>query len=247
MYDAHCHLSFFSSEQLDSVLAEYQKASWLGILMAGFEPKDWQRQIEIANEHKTLQLATCFGLHPWYCDEAASETIDHALKELERYFSTCPPVACGEIGLDFFRVKSEQKRKLQIDYFENQLNLAAKYELPLVIHSVRAHHEIIRILKKQHFPYGGIIHDFNASLEVHKSYLDLGFYPSIARSSSLSKLDLSLDFLLESDAPQADAQAYQRISQLFELLAQRKQVSLDELLSRQANLMRSIFPKLLKI
>lgn len=57
-------------------------------------------------------------------------------------------VAIGEIGLDYYWEKDEERRKLQQIAFIKQINMANEFELPIVIHTREAVMDTLEILKK---------------------------------------------------------------------------------------------------
>lgn len=59
--------------------------------------------------------------------------------------------------------------------FEAQLALAKSVNLPVIIHSVKAHSEVLGCLKKHQLPRGGVIHAFSGSTEIALEYIKLGF------------------------------------------------------------------------
>ena len=77
----------------------------------------------------------------------------------------------GEIGLDYHYTKDN--REAQIALFEQQLALAEKNNLPVVIHSRDATEDTINTLKK--YKVKGVIHCFSGSLEVAEIYIRMGF------------------------------------------------------------------------
>jgi len=143
------------------------------------------------------------GLHPVFLDQHRNEH----LETLDTLLSNHNVVAVGEIGLDFF-IKKLDKTEQQY-FFEQQLSLAKKYDLPVILHTRKSHDETLKFLKK-HTIKGGIAHAFNGSKQQAHAYLDLGFKLGFGgmltyeRSRKLRQLarDLPLDaIVLETDSP----------------------------------------------
>ena len=87
-------------------------------------------------------------------------------------------VAVGEIGLDYFRKFGD--RKSQIELFITQLELAAKLDLPVIIHNRDAGHDVLDILRERLPPKGGVLHCYSEDSEYAKRALDLNLYFSFA-------------------------------------------------------------------
>ena len=85
-------------------------------------------------------------------------------------------VAIGEIGLDYYWEKDEEKRKLQRKMFVRQLALARDLDLPVCIHDREAHGDLMTILKTEGRKNRGVIHCFSGSWEMAKELLKLGWY-----------------------------------------------------------------------
>ena len=80
-------------------------------------------------------------------------------------------IAIGEIGLDYYYTKDNKEK--QIELFELQLQLAEKYNMPVIVHSREATKDTIDILKK--YNVRGTIHSFSGSIETAKEYIKMGF------------------------------------------------------------------------
>lgn len=113
------------------------------------------------------------GLHPWYLD---AETAPQQMALLERLASLPAVYAIGECGLDKL---CETPWALQETVFRQHLALAARVKKPLILHCVRAHEELVQLLRK--FPGvlpPAVVHGFNRKLSVAQMLLDAGLYLS---------------------------------------------------------------------
>ena len=80
-------------------------------------------------------------------------------------------VAIGEIGLDYFRKFGN--KNAQIELFITQLDMAAKFGLPVIIHNRDAGHDVLDILKDRLPPKGGILHCYSEDAEYAQKALNL--------------------------------------------------------------------------
>ena len=87
-------------------------------------------------------------------------------------------VAIGEIGLDYYRKFGDKKS--QIELFITQLDLAAKLNLPVIIHNRDAGKDVLDILRDRLPPKGGVLHCYSENAEYAKRALDLNLYFSFA-------------------------------------------------------------------
>ncbi len=115
------------------------------------------------------------GIHPWYIDENRVEA-DLQIIEEKLNLSNC--LAIGECGLD---KRIEMSIETQTVIFEQQLQLAMKYNKPVILHCVSAYQEVIAIKKRLNIEVPMIIHGFSKNYQVAKSLLDNGFYLSFGK------------------------------------------------------------------
>lgn len=94
-----------------------------------------------------------YGIHP----DNVGELSDERLEELERYCRLPKAVAVGEIGLDYYWNK--ESRELQIKWFREQLRLAKRLGLPVIIHSRDAAEDTMTVSEEEHLEeIGGVVH-----------------------------------------------------------------------------------------
>lgn len=114
------------------------------------------------------------GIHPMYL----GEDVGGRLSEIEQAADAGRIVAVGEAGLDRnYRTAME----VQEEWFERQAEIAGRYDLPLIIHGVRAIPEVISVRKRGRWHNPWIIHGFNNRQEVLQDLLRHGFYISAGR------------------------------------------------------------------
>ncbi len=150
----------------------------------------------------------CFpmmGVHPTYIK---ADTYKQELAIVKEWLEKRKFAAIGEIGLDYYwdtTFKAEQ-----IAAFEQQIDWALQYDLPIVIHSREATEDCIDIVrKKQNGKLKGVFHCFVGTLEEAKAITELGFLLGIGgvstyRTSTLPEIlpHIGLQHLvLETDAP----------------------------------------------
>ncbi|MDX1818261.1 MAG: TatD family hydrolase [Marinobacter sp.] len=203
MIDAHCHFDFprFDGER-DEELRRARALGVLGAVIPGVRQPDWERVRRVANAHPGLWY--CLGIHPWFVEEHSEGDLQRLESQLASRESAC--VALGECGLDRLHGSLAE----QLPWFEQQVALAARLELPLIVHSVRTHDEIHGALRRANWSGRALIHGFSGSYEQAAKLVDLGCYIGIggvitherARKTRETVARLPADCLvLETDAP----------------------------------------------
>ncbi|MBM7071672.1 TatD family hydrolase [Shewanella sp. 202IG2-18] len=205
MIDSHAHIDFadFDGDR-DAIFEQMQLSGISNVLIPGVSSAHWQKQLSIAKKYQSL---FALGVHPWYVTETFENDIVELKKLINQHLENDFMVAIGECGLD--KIKSANWVQ-QISAFEAQLQLAEEYQMPMIVHSVRAHGEVLTLLEKYKLPKGGIIHGFYGSVEVAKQYLKLGFKLGIGGlilNSDANKLHKAVQslpissFVVETDSP----------------------------------------------
>lgn len=177
-------------------------------LQGGVSPDDWSRQIELKDKYPQ-NFGLCFGLHPYFVSDQTPDDCEIALDQLTKLLPQA--MALGETGLDFRPHIVQESEGLQIEMFENQIELAKVFQKPMVLHIVQGHDKAIQIFDIWGAPErAGLIHAFNGSYEMAKKYIDKGFFISVGGAVTYDKnrklqdcvKKLPLEFLLiESDSP----------------------------------------------
>lgn len=172
MIDSHCHLDFpvFDHDRA-AVIARSQALGVRKMIVAGISRQHWPRLWSTVQTNAGLYAA--FGLHPYFLAEHHNQDLLALREYLTRYQDHPKLCAVGEIGLDFLLTDLDRQR--QIDLFEQQLELAAEFNLPVIIHARRANAQVTACLKLAKLPRAGIIHAFSGSYEEAMEYIKLGF------------------------------------------------------------------------
>ena len=234
--DTHCHLSSSDYDDIDLVISENRKAGMEKIIVSACDKKDFEEAFLLSKKYKDIFLT--IGYHPEYVDDIVSADI----VELGALLKKEKVVGVGEIGLDYHYTKDNSE--VQIALFEQQLALAEKNNLPVVIHSRDAIEDTINTLKK--YKVKGVIHCFSGSLEVAEIYIKMGFKLGIGGVVTFSnsnlykvveKIGLS-NIVLETDSPYLTPVPYRGkqnsskyVSVIAEKIADILGLSLDEVAS----------------
>lgn len=127
--------------------------------------------IELAEAYNNVYAA--IGVHP----EDVYDMTDADIDWLYKNASHKKVVAIGEIGLDYYWCKEDDKRQLQKKWFVTQLDLAKQVGLPVIIHSRDACEDTLDTIKAYNTNViPGIIHCFSYTKEIAREYIKMGWY-----------------------------------------------------------------------
>ena len=176
LIDTHCHLNF-ESYDLDraEVIARAAVAGVTRIINPATDVESGEAALALAEAYPGIYAAA--GIHP----NSTAEYTTNDLATIEGQARRPKIVAIGEIGLDYYRDWSPKEK--QRVAFEDQLALAARLNLPVIIHNREAHDDVIAVLSSWvvSLPHElrarpGVLHSFSAPRAIAEKALELGFY-----------------------------------------------------------------------
>ncbi len=210
--DTHCHLD--ASEFGADAGSVRERARAAGVAHCVIPA------VEVANFDTVRALAHRFGdryalgIHPLYLAQAGDGDLLALNDALTRHRGDRRLVAVGEIGLDYFvpELAVSPLKERQEHFCRQQLQLARRHDLPVILHVRRSADALLRALREQAPPQGwrGIAHAFNGSPQQAKAFIDLGFKLGFGgavtyeRALKLRRLAAELPLsalVLETDAP----------------------------------------------
>ena len=239
MIDTHCHVFKEYYDNIEEIINKVDV-----VIISGTNDKDNQEVINLCNKYPNVYGT--LGIHP------TEEISINSLKFIEENLSNKKIVGIGEIGLDYYWNKNKEE---QIDNLIKQLDLALKYNKPVVIHSREATNDTYEILKN----YPSLkkdIHCFSGSLEMAKNYIKINSYLGIGgvltfKNSKLKEVIKEIDLkylLLETDSPFLTPEPYRgkqnepyNIIYVANKIAEVKNISLDDVLKQTSLNAKDLF------
>ncbi len=202
--DSHAHLDFSDFERdRDAVLHRAEEAGLELILNVGFDLESSRKAVQLAARYPLVRAAV--GIHP---HDAAAVPADY-LAQLEELARAPGVVALGEMGLDYYRDRSPRPQQQKV--FREQLALARRLNLPVILHDREAHEALMAVLQEDGLPAaGGVLHCFSGDLALARRAVALGLYLSFAGPVTYPPNRLLREvaaavpadrLLLETDAP----------------------------------------------
>lgn len=208
--DTHCHLNFDAfNGDLDAVLERAADAGVQRFIVPAIDLETCAAVQILADHHPGVYAAA--GIHP--NSTAAFTPVD--IVELDALLSTGAFVAVGEIGLDYYWHDSPPD--VQARALEAQLDLAARHQLPVIIHNRDASEDVMAILERWSNGLSGdlknrpgVLHSFSGSRAIAERALAAGFYLGFTGPITFRNADetrsvaamVPLDrLLIETDSP----------------------------------------------
>lgn len=181
-FDSHCHLDDERfDEDRETLIKEIKQADITKFVSAGYSIEGSKKGIELSKKYEYI-YTTC-GISPNDIPQNEEELWKdiESIKDLvKENIENKKIVAIGEIGLDYYWEKDLQRRELQKQAFQKQIEIANAFDLPIVIHTRDAVMDTIEILKKNTVNRKGIFHCCPLNRELVKEALKLDFYISFA-------------------------------------------------------------------
>ena len=211
LIDTHAHIDMLlekneemeEASTIETVLADMAQYGVKKAIIPAVEITTQEKVVEIANSNENL-----FGMVGLFPSEAKTYSDDFLNMMEEIAENNSKIVAVGEIGLDYYWDKSFIEEQKQV--FIEQIKMANRIDLPIVVHDREAHKDCFDILKLHNKSSDILFHCFSGSVEFMKECVREGWYialggvvtfknaikmKDVAREIPLDKL------LLETDSP----------------------------------------------
>lgn len=257
--DSHCHFDFdkFNSER-ECHWQLLQQFGCAGLIIPGVRSETWQALIEVCSDKP---WAYALGLHPYFLDHHKESDLqgleDTCRGQLSNTTGLSKLVAIGEFGLDL--ILDESGHKQQVELCRQQLLIAEKLNLPVILHIRKAYDEVAAMIRRLGFSQGGVVHGFSGSYQQGMVFVSLGFKLGIGGAMShfrakklratIARLPLS-SLVLETDAPDMKPAFWRGpdnspLSLLFlaQIVASLHRCPLDEVLLCSNNNVLTVMPK----
>lgn len=256
LIDTHAHINVEQfDEDREQVIERALDAGVTRIVNIGYNRETIPSSLKLAEEYDFI-----YSTVGWYPQDAINME-EGDLEWLESLCSHPKVVAIGEIGLDYYWDTSPKELQQQI--FREQIRLARRMNLPIVIHNREAHGDVVRILKEENAAeVGGIMHCFSGSWEIAKQCLDMNFYISfggpitfknaVRPKEVLAKVPLDR-LLIETDCPYLTPHPYRGkrnepayVRYVAEAAAEIKGIEMEEIARMTTENAFQVFTKMIK-
>ena len=250
--DTHSHLydEAFSQEE-DLAVARALDADVTKMILPDIDASTREAMFSLAERHPNTLFPT-LGLHPTSVSQNWKEELDAVENALPQHKIW----AIGEIGIDCYWSKEFLEQQKEV--FRVQLEMAARHNLPVIIHSRESTELIINILKEyKNLNLRGVFHAYSGSVETFNELQKLGdWYIGIGgvltyKRASIADTVRSIPLeriVLETDSPyltpvphrgKRNESSY--IPHIAEKLATQKEISIEEVAQATTANAQSLF------
>ncbi len=231
MFDTHAHLfkEYYTDEEINKIASSFKG----NIIVSGTDNNSNKEILELNYDNIYITL----GIHPEDVLNYKESDIDFIVDNL----NNPKVVGIGEIGLDYHYGKEDRDK--QIDLFIKQLDIARKYNLPVIIHSRDAINDTINILKN-YKDLKKVLHCYSGSIESARELIKLDTYFGVGgvltfkNSTNLVQTikKIPLDrIVIETDSPylspfRGNKNIPNNVEEVLKKLALIKEISYDDTL-----------------
>lgn len=175
-FDSHAHYdSYRFDEEREDIINKVYNEGVTRIVSAGYSLEGTKINLELSKKYPFIY--TTAGISPNDLGEDWEQDIEEIDKIIMDNLNSGKILAVGEIGFDYHY---DIDKKIQYEAFSKQIDIANKYDLPIVIHTRDAVMDTITMLKEKTVKNKGIFHCCPLNRELVKEALKLGYYISMA-------------------------------------------------------------------
>ena len=244
MIDSHAHILNEYYDNIDDLIKELKDKNIVSVVDAASNYNESLEIIELSKKYRDF-IIPAIGIHPECINDEKVDNIEKLIKGNNIK-------AIGEIGLDYYWNKDnkEEQKKMFID----QIELAKKYNLPVIVHTRDSIQDCFDILKEHRVK--GVLHCFTGSYEMAKEFIKYGYKLGIGgvltfKNSKLyevvEKIDLK-DILIETDSPYLSPEPFRgkqnnpsNVYYVAKRIAEIKNISIEEVIDITAKNARELF------
>lgn len=193
-------------DDLDEVIDNCKKEGVKVILTAGIDKRSNRKALELSEKYDIVKPT--LGVYPQdalsrECNEEICDNIDEEIEFIKENKDKI--MGIGEVGLDFLDDNADKEKQKEV--FVKMINLSKELDKPIIVHSRKAEHQVLQILKDQEAKKV-VLHCFMGRKQLIKDAMELGYYfsvpPNIVRAHNFRHLVQLVNInqiLTETDAP----------------------------------------------
>lgn len=218
-FDTHTHLDYLANDlqqSLHQIVEAATAQKVIKMLVVGIDRQSLVKLPQWVSTESNLYYG--LGLHPLFIAQHTEQDLLLLEQCLAERKANC--IAVAEIGLDRYppEITTAELWQKQCDFLEAQLALAKRYQLPVSLHSRRAHDQLFPFLKRYDLAKKGVIHGFSGSYQQAKRFVDLGYKIGVGGTITYSRANKTRQaiaqlpltaLVLETDSPDMPVSGWQ--------------------------------------
>lgn len=233
--DTHCHMYNSEYENAEEIIQKCKEKN-IKIILNGIDKNSNIEVLELSNKYDNVYASI------GYDHSTVNDITEEDILLLESQIINNNVIAIGEIGLDYYWVKDNKNKQKEL--FNKMLDIAEKYNLPVIVHSRDAVFDVYDELKNRNLR--GSIHCYSGSVEMANKFIEIGFYIGIdgpiTYKNNKKQIELvkSVDInhlLVETDSPYLTPEAKRgekntplNIIYIIEKIAEKLEMSKEEVI-----------------
>lgn len=250
MIDTHAHIDTEAfDEDRPALLQRAWDAGLTGIIIPAIEPRTWHRVLETAALDDRIRAG--IGVHP----HNAGDVTMADMERVEELSHRADVVAIGEIGLDYHYDFCSPD--IQKSYFREQLRIAKRRGLPVIVHNRESDDDLLRIIEEeQDGTLRGVLHCFSGDVSILRRALDLGMHVSFTGNITFKKSTLNETvqsvpagrYMIETDSPYITPVPFRghrnepsHVRLVAEKIAEIRTMTLQEVIAETTSTARRLF------
>lgn len=233
LVDTHCHIFNEYYSDIEDVIKNAKDNGVGFIIVNGVDRKSNEEVLELVKKYDIVYGA--LGIQP----EEVSKASEDDILFIEKHINDEKIIAVGEIGLDYHY---DSDKELQKEIFKRQLDIANKYNKPVIIHSRDCIQETYDILKE--YKLRGVMHCYSGSVEMARLFNRIGYLIGVGGISTFKNANKIIDVIkaipleyivVETDSPYLSPEPYRgkknepkNVSVIYEKISNIKGLSEKE-------------------
>jgi len=171
--DTHAHLTDEIYTNVNDIIKNFNANNLSRVFCVAYDLESAQKCLELSKKHSTVY--SIIGIHPTELELFNPDWLAWLEEQSVKNYKV---IAIGEIGLDYHYPDTDKEKQKEV--FIDQIKLADKLGLPIIIHERDAIEDVLKILTeyKQFVNNGGVFHCFNHDFKTYKKIEKLGYFVS---------------------------------------------------------------------
>lgn len=187
LIDVHAHMDFeeYMNKKIDidATIKKCQENNVLVIVSQGVDIESNRKILELSSKYSIIKVA--LGIYPTHCYEMITQgkgkDFDNEIRFIEEQLKDKKAIAIGEVGLEYKEVEpTDENKKIMKECLRKFVELAKRYDVPIILHSRKAELELIEFLEQEDMKNKKVImHCFSGRKHLIRRIINNGWFLTI--------------------------------------------------------------------